>query len=391
MIKILYFNPSSNIGGAEKSLLDILKNIDRKVYNPVLVIPEDGKLGEKARSLNLEVLIIKLPRVVILSGRQGNIKNAIVTILMLLSIPVAIFRITRLIKSSGASIVHTNGLKFHMLCSIPKLFLRFKLVWHFRDIPDEWLWKAIILLFAYFFPDKIIVNSDVVGNLFVGKNTKRKTVRIFNCIDIKNFLPKKSREDVRRSLGLSNEFVVGMFSMFTEWKGHTVLLKAAEMLKAKGNQLRFLIAGDAVYKTLRNQGYKENLLAICSMKELNGIVKFIGFIEDVADLINAVDIVVNPSTKPEPFGRVIVEAMALEKPVIITDGGGLSGIVSEHNTGIVVPRNDAKALSEAIYKLYSDPELRKDLTKKSRDIVAHYFSIEGYIKGIENIYKELLR
>lgn len=391
MIKIFFLNPSSKIGGAEKSLLDIIKNLDRDKYIPILGIPEPGPLGESAKKNNADVIIIKLPRVVILSGRQGNIRNLLALLIMPLSIPVVIYRIVSAINSSGAEIVHTNGLKFHLFTCIAKFFTKLKLIWHFRDLPDEKLWKFFILFFAKFFPDKIIVNSDIVEKLFSGKKTKDKIIRVFNGIDIKNFIPKKPPTDVRKSFGFSNEFIVGMFSMFTEWKGHSILVRAAEKLTNQFSDMRFLIVGEALYDTIRNSGLKEKIETMAKEKGLNGFIKFTGYREDIPDLINSVDVVVNPSTKPEPFGRVIAEAMALSKPVIITEGGGLSEIVKENATGIVIPCNDEDALFQAIYKLYKEPALREKFGKKALDVAKFHFSIEEYISNIQNIYEDLIQ
>lgn len=391
MVRILFLNPSSKLGGAEISLLDIIKNIDRRKYQPILGIPETGPLGELAKKYNTEVMIIKLPRIVILSGRQGNIRNLLALLIMPLNIPLVVYRIVSAIKSNGAEIVHTNGLKFHLFACLAKFFTRFKLIWHFRDIPDEKLWKFIILFFAKFFPDRIIVNSDVVGLLFSDKRTKSKIIRIFNGIDTRNFIPKRSPGDIRKSFGFSNEFVVGMFSMFTEWKGHTVLISAAEKLVRQLNDIRFLVAGEALYDTLRNAGLKEKIEAMAKEKHLNGFIKFTGYREDMPDLINAVDVIVNPSIKPEPFGRVIAEAMALSKPVIITDGGGLSEIVRQNATGIVIPCNDDEALFQAIYKLYKEPALRKQFGEKALEVARFHFSIEEYISKIQNVYENLIQ
>lgn len=391
MIKILFLNPSSKIGGAEKSLLDIIKNIERNKYIPILGIPEPGPLGEVAKKYNVNLIIIKLPRVVILSGRKGNIRNLLALLIMPLSIPVVIYRIVSAINSSGAEIVHTNGLKFHLFACLAKCFTKFKLIWHFRDLPDEKLWKFFILFFAKFFPDKIIVNSDIVGKLFLRKKIENKIIRIFNGIDIKNFIHQRPPEDVKKEFGFSGKFVVGMFSMFTEWKGHTILLSAAEKLVRELNDIRFLIAGDALYDTLRNAGLKEKIEKMAKEKGLNGFITFTGYREDVIELINSVDVVVNPSIKPEPFGRVIAEAMALAKPVILTDGGGLSDIVKKNDTGLVIPCNDEEALTQAIYKLYKEPTLREELGRKAREVAKSLFSMEEYISSIQNIYEELIK
>jgi len=334
------------------------------------------------------VLIIKLPRIIILSGRRGKWRSLLIQILLPFFVPVAVLKIRRAIKNNGAEIVHTNGIKFHLLASPVRLLARFKLVWHFRDLPQEKLWSSIILLFARFFPHKIIVNSDAVARFFDGC-CKHKTITIFNGIDFEKFKPVKDATEVRKSLGFSNEFIVGMFSMFTEWKGHNVLVDAAYGLKDKIPDIRFIIAGDALYDTLRNKGIKEKIIQMTEQKKLNGILKFTGYREDVQDLMNAVDVVVNPTTRPEPFGRVIAEAMALSKPVIITEDGGLCNIVKQYELGIVIPRNDDRALRDAIIDLYQDKMKRISMGKKAREVAEMYFSIHKYIHGIQNVYEEL--
>ncbi|HEY4716614.1 MAG TPA: glycosyltransferase family 4 protein [bacterium] len=390
MIKILYFNPSSKIGGAEKSLLDLAENIDSRRYSPVVCLPEDGPLSDYLKAKNIEVRLIKIPRPVFISARRMNLVNILNMVLFPALIPLVVYRIGTIIGQEKPYIVHTNGIKFHFLCSLLKPFISFKLLWHFRDIPAENMWRWLISVFAYIFPDKIIVNSDVVKEIFSkNQQTDKKTFRVYNGINIKKFTPTLPPEVIRKNLGYDREFIIGIFSMFTEWKGHRVLIKAVKILSKTISDIRVLIVGDELYDTVRDRGYKEFLRSIVRTDSIENFIKFLGYREDIPDIMNAVNVVVNPTIRPEPFGRVILEAISLGKPVVVTENGGLTQIIREKKLGLVIPPNDEYGLARALEYLYNDFSIQNEVNLKGRQFVKEMFSVEKYVAEVQKIYDSM--
>jgi glycosyltransferase involved in cell wall biosynthesis len=110
----------------------------------------------------------------------------------------------------------------------------------------------------------------------------------------------------------------------------------------------------------------------------------------MAQMYKGLDVVVSASTQPEPFGVVVVEAMAMKRPVIAPNHGGAAEIIESKVTGLLFDPGDAQSLAQAIEKLYSSPSLYINLGQNARSAVVKSFSIEGHVKRIQAIYEELL-
>jgi glycosyltransferase involved in cell wall biosynthesis len=123
---------------------------------------------------------------------------------------------------------------------------------------------------------------------------------------------------------------------------------------------------------------------------LTDAVEFAGFVEDVPARIAELDIVVHASTTGEPFGQVIIEAMAEQKPVVATNGGGVPEIVQDGITGLLVPMGDAPALADALRYLLDHPEIAAQMGREGRKRVLAQFTIQRTARMVESVYRELL-
>jgi glycosyltransferase involved in cell wall biosynthesis len=124
---------------------------------------------------------------------------------------------------------------------------------------------------------------------------------------------------------------------------------------------------------------------------LEEAVEFAGFVEDVPAHIAELDVVVHASTTGEPFGQVIIEAMAEQKPVVATNGGGVPEIVEDGITGILVPMGDAAGMAEALTYLLANPEAAAQMGRNGRARVAAHFTIQRTARKVEAVYREVLR
>jgi glycosyltransferase involved in cell wall biosynthesis len=115
-----------------------------------------------------------------------------------------------------------------------------------------------------------------------------------------------------------------------------------------------------------------------------------GFQNDIAAAIHSLDILVHASTVGEPFGQVIVQGMACGKPVIATNGGGVPEIVVDGKTGLLIPRNDAPAMAEAICTLLADEQRAKQMGVLGRQRVVERFTIQQSVIELTKIYEGLV-
>jgi 2-polyprenyl-3-methyl-5-hydroxy-6-metoxy-1,4-benzoquinol methylase len=178
--------------------------------------------------------------------------------------------------------------------------------------------------------------------------------------------------------------MIGMFSRFDWWKGHELLFNAVRLISdnTPSNKFMFLIVGDGPEKS--------NLIKLADSLSIREKIIFTGLRNNIPELMNLCDVIVNPSVRPEPFGRVVIEAMACGKTVIATNMGGHKEIITDGIDGLLV-RPDADALADMILKAVSDPELRSMISANARAKVLSQFDIGNQVRRLESIYTEFLK
>jgi glycosyltransferase involved in cell wall biosynthesis len=207
------------------------------------------------------------------------------------------------------------------------------LIWHLHDILDRSHFagpqRRLVTWLANRFARFVIVPSLAAATAFVLAGGQERRVRIVpNGLDI--LRPPVPREEIRRMLGLPGGFMFGVFSRLSPWKGQHVALEALSMLP----WATCLIVGDAQFG---ETDYATELRRLAGTLGVAHRVRFLGHRDDIPALMHAVDAVVHPSVDPEPFGRTLIEAMLLHRPVIATDAGAAPEILDGGRCGELVP------------------------------------------------------
>ncbi|GIW39875.1 MAG: hypothetical protein KatS3mg076_0452 [Candidatus Binatia bacterium] len=217
-----------------------------------------------------------------------------------------------------------------------------------------------------------------------------RTRVIYDALDFGRFRPGRSREEVRSEWGLGPDALVcGIVGGIQEWKGQAVLVEAFARAIASGREDLWCVVVGGVHRA--GEEYARKLVGRVRELGLERRVLFLGFRQDVPDVMQALDIVVHASVRPEPFGRVLLEAMALGKPVIATSAGGVVEFVRDGWTGLLVPPGDVEALAAALLRLAVEPELRSRLGHAAREEVRDRFRIENHVARMTELYEQILR
>jgi glycosyltransferase involved in cell wall biosynthesis len=186
---------------------------------------------------------------------------------------------------------------------------------------------------------------------------------------------------VRGELGLEGRFVLGNFARLHEEKGQRFLIRAMDDLHAHFPRIVLLIVGEGPErKALEKQIRDANL---------GDAVRILGWRRDAIKVMAAVDAVVQP-TLQEAFSQVMSEALWMGKPLIITDVSGATDIIKDSHNGLLVPKGDSHALTEAIERLVRDDGLRKKLVANGNDYVNQDMKLENTIRQYENAYERSL-
>jgi glycosyltransferase involved in cell wall biosynthesis len=302
------------------------------------------------------------------------------------------YRLARLLADIRPTLIHANGLKMHVLGAWVSPATA-RLVWHVHDYVGRRPIMSRLLRLHARRCACILANSNSVADdirACVGVGTPVLTVH--NAIDVSRFSAKGAVADLDRLARMppapKDCLRIGMPATMARWKGHRVFLKALSMLP-RSMPLRGYVIGGPLYATYGSQNAIDDLRRCAIELGIEDRVGFTGFIADAPAATRALDVVVHASTEPEPFGLIIAEAMACEKPIIATAAGGAMEIVSDGNNAIAYPPGDADALAAAITRLASDAGLRARLGAAGRKTVESRFTREHLANRITPIYREL--
>jgi glycosyltransferase involved in cell wall biosynthesis len=391
--RVLYFDHTAMLGGGEIALLNLIRYLDRKRITPVVVLCSEGPLAWRLRNI-CEVHILSLPDRVRNTRKDSLSWRSVLKLREIASTVSCSIRLARFALKKDINLIHTNSLKADIIGGIAGRLARRPVVWHVRDrIESDYLPKSIVRAFRFlcgFLPSYVIANSQAVLRTLHLKRSRPQT-SIPSGIDLseRSGLADDAavvhREPVANAG--SEQQIIALIGRICPWKGQHIFLQAAAAVRQSFPSARFKIVGAALFG---EEQYEAEIRRLCTDLDLDSAVEFTGFCPDIAGLIAELDLVVHASTTGEPFGQVIVEAMAAAKPVIATNGGGVPEIVVDTVTGFLVPMGDARAMAEAICKVLSDPSMACRMGLRGFRRVQECFSIENTVQKVEAVYRRVL-
>jgi glycosyltransferase involved in cell wall biosynthesis len=379
--RILFVDQSGQLGGAEICLLPLAIQCTRR--SEVLLL-SDGPFRERLQAEGVRVSVDA-------DARISGIKKDRVRFAAFAALP----GIVRQVRSIAArakpfDIVFLNTQKALILGAFGHALHRKPTVWHVHDIVSRAHFGRMHLLLIKWAVkvgvDHVIANSRASADALIElTGLPRSAVPVVhNGVDMARFSgdqkQKPSLVNARRALhGLpADAFLVGLFGRFTQWKGQHVALDAI----ARVPDAHLVLVGDALFG---ETGYAQSLRARAEELGITKRVHFAGFQHEVASWMQAMDVIVHASTQPEPFGLVIIEAMAAGKPVIASNGGAVPEILRDRDNGLIVEPDDAAKLAEAIGTLQREPELAARLAAQGRADAGEHFSIERYLRQMTRV------
>lgn len=385
MHRILFLNHSEKIGGAERSLLDILKFINKERFYPVVVTSKEGQFFNAVKTLGIQTCIVSLPPTIFRLSRKDKLTSPLmgINILRLLK---PILSLVWFIIREDIDVIYSNSLKTDILAVAISFLTRRKLIWHIRDMLPQGKIMRLFIFLGINYLDKIITNSDFTASQFAhSPKILSKIKHIYNGLDLDIFRPLDV-DSLKKSTGL-NRFanLVGIFSMFAPWKGHTCFIKAAELVVREKPDTGFLVAGDEIYDTSSvKKGYRQELEKLVKKSGLENNFIFVGYKDDIAEQMNLCDLVVSASLEPEPFGRTAIEAMACGKPVIVPRCGGFLETIIDEKTGVFFNPGDHRDLARRTIELLNDGSLRTQMGQYGLRVAKERFDVRMFVKKIEH-------
>jgi glycosyltransferase involved in cell wall biosynthesis len=381
--KILFVAHSMRYAGAEKVLLKILENLDRNVLIPYVACPE-GPMLKEIHPLCEEVLILREGVVPVLFRPLDYLNSAFRLAVSLLPNTLATMKF---IKQKKIDLVFSNtGVIFHgMLAArirgVPGIVM-------IHEIVSPRFVGTVVTKLASLLNDKAIaVSNAILKSYLTFGGDRSKSARINCAIDLSEFDgPPTEPSPDRYGIG-EKTFAVGLVGNLTPRKGHVHFIKmAAEVLKELKN-VRFLIVGD--FKS--NPPYHRQLLALVHDLNLGDSMTFTGAIPNLAStsLFRRLDVLAVSSVM-ETLSLATLEAMALKKPVVAFDVGGVGEAVVDHVTGRLVPFGDHMAMARAVVEILQNPEMAKRMGEEGRKKVERDFSLGTQTRQLHELFLSVL-
>ena len=180
-----------------------------------------------------------------------------------------------------------------------------------------------------------------------------------------------------------------MVAHLTPWKGHEDFLRIARIISDAIPQARFLVAGGAIYETEGHRGYAESLRRRAAELELADRVTFLGTRDDVPKILASLDVLVHCPTAPEPYGRVVIEGMAAQRPVVASNAGGVPEIVEHEITGLLIAPGNVHGFAGAVLRLLGDSALRRRMGDAGRRRAATLSNPVPHAEAVLSAYRAL--
>ncbi len=387
--RVLFVNPGRELGGAEHSLLLLLGALPGLGVEPTVAVFGDGAFQSALAWLDVPTVVLDVPERLRRASRYALPSRLVGAGLLATTAISSALRLATLTKQLKADLLHSNGLKAHVLAGLAGRIARRPVVWHLRDFPPGGLVGRLFRAAARRLPSLVIANSAAVaGAIRSEANSGPPVIALLNPVDLDRFRPGPVAGPVRAELGLAADTpLVGMIAHITPWKGHEDFLAIACAVGDAVPEARFLVVGGPIYETEGHAGYAESLRRCAVELGLAERVFFLGGRDDIPEVLAALDVLVHCPTAPEPFGRVLAEAMAVGRPVIAAACGGIPEIVRDGETGYLVAPRDIGAFAAAIVRLLGRPELRAQFGAAGRRRAEALFDVRAHATRVLDAYR----
>lgn len=362
MIKVIHVLSDMKIGGAGSWLLNLLGAIDRERFDIRVVLPQGSLLIDRVRELGFEAIPVD-------GMKDKSFDAGAVTLLL------DIFR------KEKPHIVHTHA---SLSARLAAKMAGAKIIntKHCIDGRKTGVKKITGAFMNNLLGDRIIaVSAAVKRNLVDNGAAESKIEVIYGGIRPVEELCPEEKSSIRQKWGIAeNDIVVGIVARLAEVKGHKHFIDAAEIISRENSNVKFIIAGTGPME--------QELKNLTKQRGLEDRVVFTGFVENINEVFNIIDINVISSLS-EALCLSLIEGMCIGKPSVATDTGGIPEVIKDGYNGFLVPVGNSSKLAEAVLKLVHDPELRKTMGSRGREIAAESFTADAMARNIEKLYEKV--
>ncbi len=390
--RVVLVSVTTVLGGGEIYGTSLMATLDPERYQATVLCPPTGDLPDLARARGLRVTPLTLPPYIMGAARASFSFGPRSLSVAVLATARAIGVMVRELRRVNAQVVHINAMKAGLIAAPAARLLGLPVVWDFKDLVSDDHYSSplrrVVVAYLNLFATRVIANSGAIRTELIRARVRAdKVVALHNGIDLERFSPQNAaagRARVRPELGLPPDTPVAvMVGRLAPWKGHDIFIQAAARVHALLPEARFLIAGDSAFDP---PAYRLQLEQLAVDGGLGDSLRFLGFRDDVPDVMGAADIVVHCSTLPEPLGLTPIEAMALGIPVVAAAAGGPLETVADGETGLLTPMGSVDALAGAMLYILNDRGTATRMGIAGRERAERMFDLHQNAQDVMTVY-----
>lgn len=358
-MKIFFLDQSGQLGGAELALSDLARSYRN---NCLVGLLADGPFRQHLERQHIPVQVLATDSLKV--RKDSRLLQGLGSLSVLIPL---VRKVAQL--ASAYDLIYANTQKALVVGALASALSRRPLIYHLHDILSSDHFSAInrrlAVELANHFADRAIANSHATQAAFIEAGGREGlTTVVYNGFDLDRYRVSNSAvEEIKRKFRLDKlegSFVVGHFSRLAPWKGQHLLLEA---LAQSSDGAIALFVGDCLFG---ERDYAQSLHQLVKKLNLEKRVRFLGFQSEIVPLMRACDLVVHTSTAPEPFGRVIVEAMLCGRAVVGAASGGAIELIEDGQTGWLFTPGDAQQLAAAIAIVKSQPDRARIVARRAQ-------------------------
>jgi len=360
-LSILHSESSMGWGGQEIRVLSEVCWLRGRAHTAGLVVPPGSPLGGRAQGANIPVAWIAMPHALH---------------------PYAVAGIAKRLRQGRAQVLVTHSSVDAWTAGLAARLVGVRVI-RMRHLSVPVQTNPLSRLVYTALCDKIVTTGEAIRTLLVDRLgvSPAKVVSIPTGVDLDEFDPSKADGTrLRKELGLERETpLLGMIAMLRSWKGHLVFLQALRRMQETHPDVRAVLVGDGPFRSVIQDAIR--------CHGLEARVRWLGHREDVAEILSGLDVVVSASTAAEGIPQVLLQALAMRRPVVATDVGGIPEVIRPGETGWLVPPGDPEVLGAAIAEALADRAAAQRMGGQGRKMVEADYSLQQMGQRMEELYR----
>lgn len=388
-MKILFLDQSGKPGGAELCLIDIAKPMRDRCLVGLFA---DGDFRVLLEHNQIPVQVLTQQAIAV--RKESSFLQGLASLGQIVPLVSKVVNLAR-----DFEIIYANTQKALVVGALASAIARRPLVYHLHDILSKEHFSATNRRIAVTLANRaqlVIANSVASKNAFIAAGGKSDIVDIvYNGFELAPYqIPPEATQQIRDRLDFSQDlgedlgedkFIIGHFSRLSPWKGQHILISA---IAQSPPQVCAILVGDALFG---EQEYVAQLHQQVKQLSLEARVKFLGFRNDIPQLMSACDLIAHTSTAPEPFGRVIVEAMLCGKPVVAANAGGAMELVESGVNGFLTTPENVEELAQVIHTCVQDRDRVSQIANYAKEYASQRFDGQVINQQISNLLDRMNR